>query len=213
MSTARAQSTGINLDAGVIDDARRRQRRHRLAAIVSMLLTAVAVLAIASGGGPPARPAIGTSLASGNSSQFPPSIYPQPVHSRGGALAACPSPAGAERFTAAARTAAITIAGRYDRVGEAAELRSSDRAWWPDVRRMWRPDSAARGVAHQVVYGTSVGPKIAYSVVIAYSCGRRLASESLSVYLGPRHRHGCDACISSVFFIDRRGHPLIYYLH
>ncbi len=213
MSAQQAHSTGISVDAGVIDDARRRQRHHRFAAIVFLLLIAVAALAIASGSGPPARPAIGTSLTPGSSSQLPASTYPQPVHSRGGALAACPSPAGAERFTAAVRTAAITIAGRYDRVSEATDLRNSDRAWWPDVRRMWRSGSPGRGVSYQVVTGASVGPGIAYSGVIAYSCGRRLASDSLSVYLGPRRRHGCDACISSLFFVDRRGHPLIYYLY
>lgn len=213
MSAEQAHGHGINVDPGVIDDARRRQRRHRLVAI-GLLLLAVAVLAAASGGGPPARPAIGTSLApAGGSSPFPPSIYPQPVHSRGGALTACPNPAGAEPFTAAARTAAITIARRYDHVSEAADLRDSDRAWWPSVRRMWRSGKPGQGVSYQVVYGSTVGPRIAYSVVIAYSCGRRLASDSLSVGVGPRQRDGCDACISSLFFIDRRAHPLIYYLY
>jgi hypothetical protein len=213
MTAEPAYSTGINVDTGVIDDARRRQRRHRFAAILLIVLTAVAVLAVAQGGGPPARPASATILTPGSSSRFPPSIYPPSVHSRGGALAACPSPAGAERFTAAARTAAITIASRYDRVGEATDVRNADRAWWPNVRHMWRSGGPGRGVSYQVVSGARIGPELAYSTVIAYSCGRRLASDSLSVYLGPRQRHGCDACVSSLFFIDRRGHPLIYYLY
>lgn len=145
--------------------------------------------------------------------QFPASIYPPPVASRGGALGACPNPAGLERFNPTTTRLAVRIAGGYDRTGLADDLRDSDRAWWPQVRQMWRAGKPGRGVDSQVVEGWQPGPSIAFAVIVRYACGPQLLAKSLTVGIGPRHRHGCDACVSSLFFVDRRGRALIYYLY
>jgi hypothetical protein len=153
------------------------------------------------------------SVAAAAASQFPASIYPAPVNSRGGGLDACPNPSGLVSFTAATTKRAVQIASSYDRISLAVDLRNSDRAWWPQVRALWRPGKPEQGAANQVVDGSSLGSKIAYRGVVRHSCGSALVTKSLTVYLAPRQRHGCDACVASVFVIDRRGRALIYWLN
>jgi hypothetical protein len=144
---------------------------------------------------------------------FPGSVYPPPVASRGGALGACPNPAGLERFDPTTIKLAVRIAGGYDRTSLAVDLRNSDRAWWPQVRHMWRSGTPGQGVDSQVVEGSQSGPNIAFAVIVGYACGSTLLAKSLTVAVGPRYRHGCDACVSSLFFVDRCGRALIYYLY
>ena len=84
---------------------------------------------------------------------------------------------------------------------------------WPQVRALWRPGKPEQGAADQVVDGSSLGSNIAYRGVVRHSCGSALVTKSLTVYLAPRQRHGCDACVASVFVIDRRGRALIYWLN
>jgi hypothetical protein len=146
-------------------------------------------------------------------SQLPGSVYPPPVAARGGALGACPNPVGLERFDPATTRLAVRIAAGYDHTSLAVDLRNSDRAWWPQVRQMWRTGKPGQGVDSQVVEGSQPGPNIAFAVIVRYACGSQLLAKSLSVGVGPRYRHGCDACVSSLFFVDRRGRALIYYLY
>jgi hypothetical protein len=63
------------------------------------------------------------------------------------------------------------------------------------------------------VEGSQPGPNIAFAVIVRYACGSQLLAKSLSVGVRARQRHGCDACVSSLFFVDRRGRALIYYLY
>jgi hypothetical protein len=217
MAAEPARHPGINVDAGVIDDARRRQRRHRRIAIVLMLLLAAVVFAAASGNGPPVGRAIGTGLARpGSSSQFPASVYPQPTHSRGGALAACPNPSGLQPFTRADTSAAVRSASRYGQASEALDIRSSDRAWWPQVRNTWRTRSPRHAGASQTVSGPAApASRSDYSMIVRFSCGHSLVARSLVVGVGPRQTHApyCEACISHLFFVDRRGHALLYFVY
>jgi hypothetical protein len=146
-------------------------------------------------------------------SQFGASVYPPPVAAHGGALGACPNPIGLERFDRAATRLAVRVAAGYDHTSLAIDLRDSDRAWWPQVRQMWRTGKPGQGVASQVVEGSRPGPNIAFAVIVRYACGSKLLAKSLTVGVGPRQRHGCDACVSTLFFVDRRGRALIYYLY
>ena len=167
---------------------------------VAWLLCAAAVVSIAGAAGAAAV-------------RFPAAVYPPPVSSAGGALAACPSPAGLEPFDRRAKDSALRAASTYGRVSLDFDLRNSDRAWWPRLRELWRPDHPAAGATSEVAGGLSPGPKTAYAVIVRYSCGLALVRKSIAVYLAPRHRHNCDACVASVYFIDRRGHALIYWLN
>jgi hypothetical protein len=153
-------------------------------------------------------------VASAGADRFPAAIYPPPVSSAaGGALAACPNPAGLEPFDRPAAESALRAANNYGRVSLAVDLRDSDRAWWPRVRQLWRLGHPAAGASGEVARGPSPGPTTAYAVIVRYSCGSALIGKSVAVYLAPRQRHNCDACVASVYFIDRRGHALIYWLN
>jgi hypothetical protein len=150
---------------------------------------------------------VGVAAAAG--ARFPASVYPPAVPSHGGALAVCPNPAGLERFGREARTGAVTAAADYDRISRSVDLHDSDRAWWPAVRGLSSSGKPAPYDAELIVTGSVAGPASAYAGVVAASCGSPLVKKSLTVTLAPRHRDGCDA---SVFFVDRRGHALIYWL-
>ena len=155
----------------------------------------------------------GAGAASGAqaSGGFPPSIYPPPVHGRG-AVSSCPSPEGLDPFTASVTSAAVESASRYDRVSEAVDLRASDRAWWPQVRTLWRTGKPAKGATNQVVDGSEPLGRSGYAVIARFSCGRPLVALSLQVTVGPRHMR-CEACRSHLWFVDRRGHALLYYVY
>jgi hypothetical protein len=155
----------------------------------------------------------GAGVASGAaaSSGFPPLIYPPPVHGRA-AVSSCPSPEGLGSFTASVTSAAVESATRYDRVSEAVDLRASDRAWWPQVRTLWHTGKPAKGAANQVVDGSEPLDISGYAVIARFSCGKSVVSRSLQVTIGPRHMR-CDACRSQLWFVDRRGHALLYYVY
>ncbi len=161
--------------------------------------------------------ALATGAAAATARQFPVSVYPPPVKARaGGALAACPNPAGLERFNGTTTKLAVRIASSYGRISLAHDLRNSDRAWWSQVRHMWHSGKPSEEALHQVVYGSGEPlSKSPYAVIVRYSCGQSLVASSLTVRIGPRQTHPpyCEACISSMFFVDRRGRALIYYLY
>jgi hypothetical protein len=159
--------------------------------------------------------AVGVAVASG-ASQFPASVYPPPVKARaGGALAACPNPAGLERFNGTSTTLAVKIATSYHLTNLTVDLDHSDRAWWPEVRKMWRSRVPGKGVVTQESHSSEPAPKSAYSVIVRFSCGAKLVAKSLAVSIGPHQTHPpyCGDCISTLFFVNRRSRPLIYYDH
>jgi hypothetical protein len=153
----------------------------------------------------------GVASGAAASGGFPPSIYPPPVHSHG-AVAPCPNADGLEPFTPPATSAAVASAGRYDKVSEAVDQRASDRAWWPQVRMMWRTGKPAKGAENQVVDGSEPLSRSGYAVIANAACGHALVSLSLQVTIGPRQMR-CDACRSQLWFVDRRGHALLYYAY
>jgi hypothetical protein len=137
---------------------------------------------------------------------------PPPVPSRGGALIACPNPSGLEPFNSATKTRAVKIARTYGRISLTADLKHSDRAWWPKVRHMWRSAEAGQGM-FQTVRRLQSGPHMFQAIVALRSCGSKLVTDSLDVVVGPRSpTHSADLTINIVL-IDRRGTPLIYWIH
>jgi hypothetical protein len=143
------------------------------------------------------------------------SNYPQPVRSRGGALRLCPSAAGLVPFTAAASAAARSISLSYGRVSLSRDLADSDRAWQPSVRAMWAGHSPAASQDVRI-RGVSGGGATPYRVIVRRSCGGALISRSLAVTVGPLTQPGeaeCDACAETLFFVDRHGRALIYFVH
>jgi hypothetical protein len=167
---------------------------------------ALALAAVAVGGFGEAASATGGSRSTRR--------YPAPLPSRGGALQACPSPAGLEAFDAPARRQARRETLAYSRAPLASALANSDRAWQPRVTALWRSGAARREA--QVVRAVAAAGRSPYRVIVSYSCGRRLIRRSLVVALAPVQPAGephCEACVESFFLVDRRGRALIYFVY
>lgn len=137
-------------------------------------------------------------------------IYPPALRSHGGALKACPSQAGLERFGADARARARKEALGYSSAGRARDLANSDRAWQPSVG-----SSAPSGQA-MMLDGAGPAARSGYAIIVRHSCGARLLKRSYVVAVGPAQAPGtphCVACISHFFLLDRRGRALIYFIY
>jgi hypothetical protein len=147
------------------------------------------------------------------SAGLPLNIYPPPVHSRGGALSSCPNPAGLEPVTRTATAKAVASASAYDKTSRALDLRASDTSWWPQVRSMWR--TGRPELVNEVVDGTELLSRSDLSTIVAFSCGGSLVARSILVGVGPRQWHPpyCEACRTKLFFVDRRGRALLYYVY
>lgn len=158
-----------------------------------------------------------TAATASASSGFPASIYPPAVAAvPGHALALCPSRRGLEPFGPTATTLALQAAGSYDRRNLETDLRNSDRAWWPDVRQMWHTGHPEGGLSNSVVLGSEPTARSGFAVFMGPACGAFTLNRSLMVTVGPSHAGPgphCAACNSHLFFVDRRGRPLIYFLY
>lgn len=135
---------------------------------------------------------------------------PPPVKSKGGALALCPNPRGLEKFSAGVVRLAMEDALSYGTKSLESDLGHSDRAWWPEVRRLWQSTANRKGLKNQRVDGRQMGVHIAYASVVRASCGLGLVIKSLSIGVGPRPSD-CNDCVASMFFVDRLGRPFVYW--
>lgn len=109
---------------------------------------------------------------------------------------------------------AATTADAYGRKNLLADLTASDRAWWPQVRKLWR--SGRPKVGKRVDLGSQTAASSGYARIISSACGRALLQISLMVTVGPSQKRPgphCSACNSQLFMIDRRGHVLIYFVY
>jgi hypothetical protein len=158
-----------------------------------------------------------TAGIAGASDGFPASIYPSAVAAvPGHALALCPNLQGLEPFTSTTLSLARRAAWSYGRNSLDTDLRNSDRAWWPEVRRMWGTGRPGTGFAGHVVLGFEPTARSGFAVFAGPACGTATLKRSLMVTIGPSQvRPGphCSACNSHLFFINRHGRPLIYFLY
>jgi hypothetical protein len=135
-------------------------------------------------------------------------------------LTFCPNPSGLELFSAKARTGAIQAAEAYDRASLALDLHNTDRVWWPNVRKMWASGTAGNGFTlngtdMQFVLGSAPVETNGYAVFMGPACGASTLAKSIMVGIGPSPSSGnvCNACRTSLFFVDRRGRPLLSYIY
>ena len=165
----------------------------------------------------PAIAVVAISATARGSNGFPASIYPPPVAAvPDHALALCPNHQGLKPFTSDATKLALQAAASYDRRNLETDLHNSDRAWWPDVRRIWRTGHPGSGLSNSVVLGLEPTVHSGFARFISPACGTLTLNRSLTVTIGPSQAGPgphCNACNSHVFFIDRRGRPLIYFLY
>ncbi len=77
---------------------------------------------------------------------------------------------------------------------------------------MWRKRRPGAQVENEVVDGAERLAKSGYATIVRFSCGQALVARSLQVTVGPRNAR-CEACRSQLWFVDRRGHALLYFAY
>lgn len=143
-------------------------------------------------------------------------LAPSPVRARPGhAVALCPNPSGLEAFAPSARQRAAREAGAYGRRSLAADLANTDRAWWPHVRALWNTQTA-RKQSNDVVLGSEPATRSGFAVFLRPACGAATLRRTLMVTLGPSQAGPgphCDACNAHLFYVERRGRPLLWFIY
>jgi sugar lactone lactonase YvrE len=140
---------------------------------------------------------------------FPARLYPAPLPARAGVdPGGCPSPAGLHRFSARARSEAVTIAERIDVAPLRSGLRRSDRAWWHGLYTD-QINGQYEQSRHRILSVTAAAAD-PYSAAVTRACGETLLEESLAITVGPGVY---SDQVSHLYFLDRNGRPLLYWQH
>jgi len=118
-------------------------------------------------------------------------------------------------FTPAAVANAVQEAGDFPNASNATERLASDRSFWPRLHGS-KPGFgliATDTFSPEPHVGVGVGGPAFY--LIERSCGSRVVKATESVVLVPLQPDGqaqnCD-CRVSLFYIDRQGHAMLYFL-
>jgi hypothetical protein len=163
---------------------------------------------------------------------FPLSIYPPALPGlTGGRFTRCPDPDGLTAATPAAGARATAVVASLDATRFSTDLRSSDRAYWPQEQADRRAAAAPGQHDARVVYSgplTSAGRSAAdrsaadrsaaaaggaaasaavLSRAIVSSCGSRTARDTWLVITAAPERPGGQ---SEFLLVDRRGHMLVW---
>lgn len=193
---------GVKLEA----DRRLKRRRRR------WLVTASVVAGGVSVGGVVAALPDNKSTASVQTLDAGPSDSPSPAAPNSG-LSQCPNANGLESFDAAASQGAVAEAGSYGHDSESSDLANSDPAWKAQVRASWSQNGASND---NVAVGSPESvDSLAAAVIIRRACGDDLVTKSIAVPVRPQgaDTSGCNACAYTIFFVDRGGQPLVYFVY
>jgi len=148
---------------------------------------------------------------------FPAAIYPAPVAAAPHhAVTLCPNPVGLQPFDDATIALALKAALAYHHTSLTTDLRASDRSWWPNVRAMWASTKRRTGPLSVTVVGSEPAATSSFAVFMRPACGAATLGQSLMVTVGPTQSSPgphCAACSSPLFFVDRHGRPLLYYVY
>lgn len=154
----------------------------------------------------PIRTSLSASLPRLNASGFPAALYPPARGSNGPALRSCPSDAGLERFTPSTTRDAERIARTYLSSQFAADIAVTDRAWWTSD---FNDFTNGEDLGKHTVTGEAPASKTAAANELARACGATLVNDSLAVTDRPS---GYSSFAGTLYFLDRAGHPLVYYV-
>jgi hypothetical protein len=165
---------------------------------------------------PPSPPTTAVPLPALGAPGFPNSIYPAPLPSATVALGACPNPAGLEPFDQQTQAAALRLLRTLAPNSLIAVLQQTDRSWWPNVAT--RSPQVPTGTTATELISAEPASQSPYSILVKSACGAQLLQDSLAVVVGPPGSNSpgpayCDACRATVFFLNRSGHPLVYFLY
>ncbi len=154
----------------------------------------------------PIRTPLMASLPKLGAPGFPAFRYPAARSPRGSGLASCPSDKGLERFTPQAVAQAENIAKKYRSSQFASDIAVTDRSWWTaDFREF----AFGGGLGRHAVSGETLTAASPMAADIARACGSMLVDESIAVRVG---RSGYSDFTGTLYFLDRNGQPLVYYV-
>ena len=143
-------------------------------------------------------------------------LHPPPVTANPGhAVALCPDPRSLQLFTSVAKRRAAREADAYGRRSLALDLANADQAWWPHVRALWKT-RAARKHSSYVVLGSEPATRSGFAVFLRPACGTSTLQRTLMVTVGPSQAGPgphCDACNVHLFYVERRGRPLLWFIY
>jgi hypothetical protein len=143
--------------------------------------------------------------------------------SAAGVLPACPASQGLvpppPGHALAFRTAAIRVVNRLYATSRSWDLRHTDRTMWPEVVAMWRSgDAPLRGGIDRSDFPVLLsgplepGPdgRLSLYRLIRQSCDPRVMRSSFLVVNGPPDGQSLQ---KSYLFVNRNGHPLLYFVY
>jgi hypothetical protein len=156
----------------------------------------------------PIRTPLLDTLPALGSAGFPSSVYPKPSRARGTDLQSCPSVDGIERFNTQAIASARAVAQKFNAFTSSfyGDLQSSDRSWWTNVFAEWVGYSYDRD--NHTVLSVQPASEDTFAAAVTRACGKTLLRDSLVIDVGPS---GYSFQVSHLYFIDRHGHPLVYF--
>ena len=135
---------------------------------------------------------------------FPGQVYPRARPASGGDLVSCPSIEGLEPFGTAAVEAARAIAAQYNS-DDMLDLQDTDRSWWEGDFDLLGTQA---GTGNTAVVSVGPASRDTFAAAVSASCGPELLRDSLVVDLGP----SADSfAVGHLYFLDRTGHPLVYF--
>ncbi len=135
---------------------------------------------------------------------FPAQVYPPARPASGGDLASCPSTQGLEPVGDRALHVARGMALEYNS-DDMLDLQDTDRSWWEGDFDLL--DSQA-GTGNTAVVSLLPASRDTFAGAVSASCGAKLVRDSLVVELGPSSD---SFAVGHLYFLDRRGHPLVYF--
>ena len=147
-------------------------------------------------------------LPAPGSTGFPASVYPTATRARGTDLEACPDSEGLQPFDAHAIAVARAIAKNFNAFTSSfyGDLQSSDRSWWTTIFAEWVGYGYDRD--NHTVLSAQPANRDTFALAVAHACGENLLRDSLVIDVGPS---GYSFQVSHLYFLDRRGHPLVYF--
>ncbi len=206
-------------EARVRRAARRQRIRAAWVAAGASAVAAAIVVATVTGFALPSRPVPGGAdaqfrLPAVGAPGFPARVYPGPVGRPIFSFAGhCPNPVGLEAPPAAMRAQALAVLRRLGR-SFSADLRLSDRTYWPQLQTNWQDGDERRApTTPHVLYSASLDayhhadapPDL--SPAIRHVCGIRTARDTWLVVTGAARN---PAQQSEFLLLDRDGQVLLW---
>jgi hypothetical protein len=200
--------------------ARRQRRRAAGMATGVTAVTAAVIVGALSAFQPGARPnpdavPVAYALPAVGAPGFPVSLYPPAGQQAAILFGRCPNPAGVQAPAPGLRAQTTTVVTGLG-TSFTSDLRTSDRADWPQVQSRWRSATSKVSAPADVVYSGPLESRRAtafgsagLSRSVRAACGSETARDSWLVVI---RRGGGPGQQSEYLLLDRRGRVLVWHV-